>query len=37
MNGHDLHTGDGAAVEGEPAITVAAKTDGAELLVFDLP
>ncbi|HWZ70457.1 MAG TPA: pirin family protein [Casimicrobiaceae bacterium] len=37
MNGHDLNTGDGAAVEGEPAIIVAAKTDGAEILLFDLP
>jgi len=37
MNGHDLHTGDGAAVEGEPAITVTGKTDGAEILLFDLP
>jgi hypothetical protein len=32
-----LNAGDGAAVEGEPAITVTAKTDGAEILVFDLP
>jgi len=37
LNGQDLHTGDGAAVEGEPAITVTGKTDGAEILVFDLP
>jgi redox-sensitive bicupin YhaK (pirin superfamily) len=37
MNGHDLHAGDGAAVEGEPAITVTANTDGTEILVFDLP
>ena len=37
MNGRDLHAGVGAAVEGEPAITVTAKTDGAEILVFDLP
>ena len=37
MNGRDLHAGDGAAVEGEPAITVTAKTGGAEILVFDLP
>ena len=37
MNGHDLHAGDGAAVEGEPSITVTAKTDGTEILVFDLP
>jgi redox-sensitive bicupin YhaK (pirin superfamily) len=37
MNGRDLHAGDGAAVEGEPAITVSAKTGAAEILVFDLP
>ena len=37
VNGRDLHAGDGAAVEGEPAITVTAKTGGAEILVFDLP
>src|SRR6202163_3124856 len=37
MNGRDLHAGDGAAVDGEPAITVTAKTEGAEILVFDLP
>ena len=37
MNGQDLDAGDGAAVEGEPRLTVTAKTDGAEILVFDLP
>jgi len=37
VNGRDLHAGDGAAVDGEPAITVTAKTGGAEILVFDLP
>jgi redox-sensitive bicupin YhaK (pirin superfamily) len=37
MNGRDLNAGDGAAVEGEPAITVTARTGGAEILVFDLP
>lgn len=37
MNGQDLNAGDGAAVEGEPALTVTAKTEGAEILVFDLP
>src|ERR1700716_3531269 len=37
MNGRGLTAGDGAAVEGEPAIAVTAKTDGAEILVFDLP
>jgi hypothetical protein len=37
MNGRDLSAGDGAAVEGEDALTVAAKADGSEILVFDLP
>jgi redox-sensitive bicupin YhaK (pirin superfamily) len=37
VDGRDLHAGDGAAVDGEPAITVTAKTGGAEILVFDLP
>jgi redox-sensitive bicupin YhaK (pirin superfamily) len=37
MNGHDLHAGDGAALEREPALTATAKVDGTEILVFDLP
>ena len=37
MNGLELHTGDGAAVEDEPTLTVTAKLDGTEILVFDLP
>jgi len=37
MNGQELHTGDGAAVEDEPTLTVTAKLDGTEILVFDLP
>ncbi len=39
MNGLDLDlaVGDGVALEGEPALTVTAKTDGTEILVFDLP
>ena len=37
MNGHELDAGDGAAVTAEPEITVTAKADGTELLVFDLP
>jgi len=37
MNGHELDTGDGAALEGEPALTVTAKVAGTEILVFDLP
>jgi len=37
MNGHDLAAGDGAAVAGEPALTVTAKVDATEILMFDLP
>jgi quercetin 2,3-dioxygenase len=37
MNGRDLVVGDGAALEGEPVLTATAKTDGTEVLVFDLP
>jgi len=37
MNGQELDVGDGAAVEGEPTLTVAAKVDGTEILIFDLP
>jgi hypothetical protein len=37
MNGHDLSAGDGAGIEGEPALTVKAKADNSEVLIFDLP
>jgi quercetin 2,3-dioxygenase len=37
MNGQELDVGDGAAIEGEPALTVTAKVDGTEILMFDLP
>jgi redox-sensitive bicupin YhaK (pirin superfamily) len=37
MNGRDLAAGDGAAIEGESALTVIARAGGAEILVFDLP
>jgi redox-sensitive bicupin YhaK (pirin superfamily) len=37
MNGRELDTGDGAAVQGQDALTVTAKVDGTEILVFDLP
>jgi quercetin 2,3-dioxygenase len=37
MNGHDLAAGDGAAVTGEPALTVTAKVGATEILLFDLP
>jgi redox-sensitive bicupin YhaK (pirin superfamily) len=36
INGYDLDAGDGAAVEGESAIALAAKVDS-EILLFDLP
>jgi quercetin 2,3-dioxygenase len=36
-NGHDLEAGDGAAIDGEPALTVKARTNGTEVLLFDLP
>jgi quercetin 2,3-dioxygenase len=35
-NGQQLDAGDGVAVTGEAALTVTAKSDGAEILVFDL-
>ena len=37
VNVHDLDTGDGVAVHDEAALTVTARTNGAEILVFDLP
>ena len=37
LNGHALVTGDGAGIEGEPTLTVKAKADQTEVLVFDLP
>ena len=37
MNGQELDTGDGAALERESALTVTAKVAGTEILVFDLP
>src|SRR5437899_48864 len=36
-NGLRLNAGDGAAVRDEAALTVTARTNGAEILVFDLP
>jgi redox-sensitive bicupin YhaK (pirin superfamily) len=35
MNGHDLKTGDGAAVSDEPQLTIQAQND-AEIMLFDL-
>lgn len=37
MNGYDLVAGDGAAAKDEAGLTVRAKTDGTEILAFDLP
>jgi redox-sensitive bicupin YhaK (pirin superfamily) len=37
MNGHDLAAGDGAAVKVEPTLTMTAKVDATEILLFDLP
>ncbi len=37
LNGQDLAVGDGAAIEGESALTVKASVDGTEVLLFDLP
>ena len=37
MNGQKLNVGDGGAVEGEATLTVTAKVDGTEILMFDLP
>jgi len=37
VNGHELATGDGVALEGEAALAVKAKAEGTEILVFDLP
>jgi quercetin 2,3-dioxygenase len=37
LNGQWLRTGDGAAVEDAPALTIAAHAEGAEILLFDLP
>jgi len=37
IDGCDLDSGDGAAVQSEDALRITAKTDGTEILVFDLP
>ena len=37
VDGHDLRAGDGAGIESEPSVSVSAKSDGSEILVFDLP
>jgi len=36
VNGRELHAGDGASIEGEPAVRIEGTTGG-EVLVFDLP
>jgi len=37
LNGQDLDAGDGAAVESEASLTLEAKSDRTEILLFDLP
>ncbi len=37
LDGHDLVAGDGAALTDEPGLSVTAKVDHTEILVFDLP
>ena len=37
LNGQSLRAGDGAAVSDEPVLTVTGDSDGAEILLFDLP
>jgi redox-sensitive bicupin YhaK (pirin superfamily) len=37
LHGRDLAAGDGAAVANEPDLSITAKVDNTELLVFDLP
>ena len=37
VNGEAVAVGDGVAVEREPRLTVTARSDGAEILLFDLP
>jgi redox-sensitive bicupin YhaK (pirin superfamily) len=37
VDGHELATGDGAAITDESALSVTARVDGSEILVFDLP
>ncbi len=37
LNGQRMDVGDGAAIEGESALTVTANIGGAEVLLFDLP
>lgn len=36
LNGKTLHSGDGAAVSGEPELAIAGRSDKAEFLLFDL-
>jgi redox-sensitive bicupin YhaK (pirin superfamily) len=37
LNGKELRQGDGAAIENETALTLSGRTDGADILLFDLP
>ena len=36
LNGHELDAGDGAALTGEPALSITGGPEGGEVLVFDL-
>ena len=36
FNGRELHAGDGAAIEGEPELSITGKAEHAECLLFDL-
>ena len=37
VNGQRLRAGDGAALKDEPVLTITGESDGAEILLFDLP
>jgi redox-sensitive bicupin YhaK (pirin superfamily) len=37
LNGRDLDAGDGAAIDSETVLALEAKSDGTEILLFDLP
>jgi redox-sensitive bicupin YhaK (pirin superfamily) len=37
LHGHDLAAGDGGAVANQPELSITAKVDNTEVLVFDLP
>ena len=37
VNGENLRAGDGAAASGQPRLQITGKSDGSEILLFDLP